>query len=72
MGNNDLIQQARECGQIYPQGSRSRIGGAEMIRLIIDIDGSDEQATKEAVAMRLGGLGRVRIVSVSDGKEKDV
>lgn len=39
-----------------------------MIRLIIDIDGNDEQATKEAVAMRLEGLGRVRIVSVSNGK----
>ena len=41
-----------------------------MIRVIIDIDGSDEQATKEAVAMRLEGLGRVRIVSVLTGEEK--
>ena len=41
-----------------------------MIRLIIDIDGNDEQATKEAVAMRLEPLGKVRIVSIDDGKGK--
>ena len=41
-----------------------------MIRIVIDIDGEDELATKEAVAMRLEPLGKVRIVSVDDGRGK--
>lgn len=41
-----------------------------MVRVIIDIDGDDTLATKEAVAMRLEPLGKVRIVSVDDGKGK--
>lgn len=40
-----------------------------MIRIVIDIDGDDDLATKEAVAMLLEPLGKVRIVSVDDGKE---
>lgn len=43
-----------------------------MIRLVIDVDGDDDLTTKEAVAMLLEPLGKVRVVSVSDGKEKDV
>ena len=41
-----------------------------MVRIVIDIDGEDELATKEAVAMRLEDLGRVRVVSVDNGKVK--
>lgn len=44
-----------------------------MVRLIIDIheDGSELMASKEAVAMLLEPLGRVRVVSVIvDGKEE--
>lgn len=41
-----------------------------MIRLIIDIDGDDTLATKEAVAMALEHLGKVRVVKVENGKEK--
>lgn len=42
-----------------------------MIRLVIDIqEDGDLLATKEAVAMLLEPLGRVRVVSViTDGKE---
>lgn len=43
-----------------------------MTRLVIDIydDGSDLLACKEAVAMLLEPLGRVRVVNViTDGKE---
>lgn len=41
-----------------------------MIRITIDIDGDGVFATKEAVAMALEPLGKVRIVSVDDGKGK--
>jgi hypothetical protein len=43
-----------------------------MMRLVIDIyDGEDTQGTKEAVAMLLEPLGRVRVVQiVVDGKEE--
>ena len=42
-----------------------------MIRITIDIDDyGDPMATKEAVAMALERFGRVRIVSVDDGKGK--
>ena len=43
-----------------------------MMRLVIDIyDGKDTQGTKEAVAMLLEPLGRVRVVQVIiDGKEE--
>lgn len=43
-----------------------------MMRLVIDIyDGEDTQGTKEAVAMLLEPLGRVRVVSIiTDGKEE--
>ena len=41
-----------------------------MIRITIDIDGDDLLATKEAVAMALERLGKVRVVSVDDGKGK--
>lgn len=43
-----------------------------MMRLVIDIyDGEDTQGTKEAVAMLLKPLGRVRVVQVIiDGKEE--
>lgn len=43
-----------------------------MVRLVIDIydDGSELQASKEAVAMLLEPMGRVRVVSVIvDGQE---
>jgi len=42
-----------------------------MIRITIDIDGDDVMGTKEAVAMLLEPLGKVRVVSVDDGKEKN-
>lgn len=43
-----------------------------MMRLVIDIyDGEDTQGTKEAVAMLLESLGRVRVVQIIvDGKEE--
>lgn len=42
-----------------------------MMRLVIDIYGEDTQGTKEAVAMLLEPLGRVRVVQiVIDGKEE--
>jgi hypothetical protein len=43
-----------------------------MMRLVIDIyDGGDTQGTKEAVAMLLEPLGRVRVVQIIvDGKEE--
>lgn len=43
-----------------------------MMRLVIDIyDGDDTQGTKEAVAILLEPLGRVRVVQVIvDGKEE--
>lgn len=41
-----------------------------MVRIVIDIDGDDTLASKEAVALCLEPLGKVRIVSVSDGREK--
>ena len=46
--------------------------GHTMMRLVIDIyDGEDTQGTKEAVAMLLEPLGRVRVVSIiTDGKEE--
>jgi hypothetical protein len=43
-----------------------------MVRITIDIDDApDVMATKEAVAMRLEGLGRVRIVSILTGREQE-
>lgn len=44
----------------------------EMMRLVIDIyDGEDTQGTKEAVAMLLEPMGRVRVVQIIvDGKEE--
>ena len=43
----------------------------EMMRIVIDIYGEDAQGTKEAIAMLLEPLGRVRVVSViTDGKEE--
>ena len=46
--------------------------GHTMMRLVIDIyDGEDTQGTKEAMAMLLEPLGRVRVVQVIiDGKEE--
>ena len=43
-----------------------------MMRLVIDIyDGEDTQGAKEAVAMLLEPLGRVRVVQIIvDGKEE--
>lgn len=42
-----------------------------MMRLVIDIYGDDTQGTKEAVAMLLEPLGRVRVVQIIvDGKEE--
>lgn len=41
-----------------------------MYRIVIDIDGDDTLATKEAVAMALERLGSVRVVKVENGKEK--
>lgn len=41
-----------------------------MYRIVIDIDGDDTLATKEAVAMLLEPLGKIRVVSVDDGKAK--
>ena len=43
-----------------------------MMRLVIDIyDGEDAQGTKEAVAMLLEPLGRVRVVQIIvNGKEE--
>lgn len=43
-----------------------------MMRIIVNIyDGEDTQGTKEAIAMLLEPLGRVRVVSVIiDGKEE--
>lgn len=44
----------------------------EMMRIIVDIyDSEDTQGTKEAVAMLLEPMGRVRVVSVIfNGKEE--
>lgn len=36
----------------------------EMMRIVVDIYGEDAQGTKEAVAMLLEPLGRVRVVSI--------
>lgn len=42
-----------------------------MMRIVVDIYGEDMQGTKEAVAMLLEPLGRVRVVQiVIDGKEE--
>ena len=41
-----------------------------MIRIVIDIEEyGDKLATKEAVAMDLEKYGKVRVVSIYDGKE---
>lgn len=44
----------------------------EMMRIVVDVyDGEDTQGTKEAVAMLLEPIGRVRIVQIIvDGKEE--
>lgn len=42
------------------------------IRLVIDADGDDDLTTKEAVAMLFEPPGKVRVVSVSDGKGESV
>lgn len=42
-----------------------------MVRIVIDVEeDGDKLATKEAVAMALEHLGKVRIVSIYDGKER--
>lgn len=42
-----------------------------MVRITIDIQEDDDvYITKEAVAMALEALGRVRVVSVTDGKKE--
>lgn len=42
-----------------------------MIRIVIDIEEhGDRYATKEAVAMALEQFGKVRVVTVSDGKRE--
>ena len=41
-----------------------------MYRITIDVDGNEALGTKEAVAMLLEPLGRVRVVSIDDGKGK--
>lgn len=42
-----------------------------MIRIVIDIEEyGDKLATKEAIAMDLEKYGKVRVVSIYDGKEK--
>ena len=42
-----------------------------MIRIILDIDeNGDVFATKEAVAMMLEPLGKVRVVLVTDGRKE--
>ncbi len=42
-----------------------------MVRIILDIEEQgDKLATKEAVAMALEHFGTVRVVLVSDGKER--
>lgn len=43
----------------------------EFVRITVDIELRDDVfATKEAVALRLEPLGKVRVVSVDDGKGK--
>ena len=43
----------------------------QFVRIVVDIELRDGVfATKEAVAMRLEPLGKVRIVSVDDGRGK--
>ena len=43
----------------------------EFVRIVADVELRDDVfATKEAVAVRLEPLGKVRIVSVDDGKGK--
>lgn len=43
-----------------------------MMRLVIDIyDGEDTQGTKEAVAMLLEPLGRVRVVQIIVGGKEE-
>ena len=50
---------------------RGRLGVCVMMRIVVDIYGEDTQGTKEAVAMLLEPLGRVRVVSIiTDGKEE--
>ena len=45
-------------------------GGVCVIRIVIDIEErGNKLATKEAVAYALEQFGKVRVVSVSDGKE---
>lgn len=41
-----------------------------MVRIVIDIEGDDTLATKETAAMLLEPLGKIRVVSVDDGKGK--
>lgn len=53
----------------HPRIRRKGTGGAEVIRITIDIDDyGDPMATKEAVAMALERFGKVRVVIVDDGK----
>lgn len=50
---------------------RGRLGVCVMMRIVVDIYGEDTQGTKEAVAMLLEPLGRVRVVQIIvDGKEE--
>lgn len=42
-----------------------------MIRIVVDIeDYGDKLATKEAVALALEQFGKVRVVMVTDGRQK--
>lgn len=42
-----------------------------MIRIVVDIeDFGDKLATKEAVALALEQFGKVRVVMVTDGRQK--
>ena len=63
-----------ELGAVAAEGHdqmRGRLGVCVMMRIVVDIYGEDTQGTKEAVAMLLEPLGRVRVVSViTDGKEE--
>ena len=44
----------------------------EFVRIVADVELQDGVfATKEAVAMRLEPLGKIRVVSVDDGKAKN-
>ena len=65
----ELITATMEQAVVMPCITTSAVW--EMMRIVVDIYGEDTQGTKEAVAMLLEPLGRVRVVSViTDGKEE--